>query len=117
MMRNLILAFAIGAIASFAICRMLGDHLPESYVSCVVMNKSGHVVNTLELRHGKGNVKVNNIVNGKSVELLFYAGGEDSYEITATFDENSVISSGGEYVESGYRTEETIYRDTIITER
>ena len=101
------------SIVGFTISRMIHETIPNSYVRVVVTDKSGHVVNTLQLMHENGSMKVHNIINGASFKLLFYAEGEDSYNLTATFEDKTIVSTAGEYVEPGYHIEETIYRDTI----
>lgn len=116
-MKIFVLGIAIGAVVGFAISRMFNEPVPKSYVRVVVHNKSGRVINTLQLRHETGEMNVGKIDNGTSFPMLFQAVGEDSYDITSTFDDNSVITSKGEYVEPGYRREEFIYQDTIITKR
>ena len=51
------------------------------------------------------------------VNLIFKNGGQNSYRVTAILDDNSIVSSNGEYVEAGYRTVEIIFADSIITNR
>ncbi len=101
----------------FITTKFLVEPIPNGYVRVTVENKSGQNVKTLTLKHENGSIEMKNLPSEENVNLIFKNGGENSYKIFAKFDNDSIISSNGEYVESGYRLTEIIFEDRINTDR
>ena len=80
-----------------------------------VKNLSGENLKNLTLIQEGGNIEMKNFSKSDSADLIFKNEGENSYKVIATFNDGSKITSRGNYVEAGYRTTETIYRDSIKT--
>ena len=121
-MKNIIVGIFIGIIVGllagyYIRTKFLTEPIQKDYVKVTVQNKSGQTVKLLKLNHEKGSVEMQNLANMESVDLIFKNPGENLYQIFATFDNDSIISSKGEYVESGYILTETIFEDRIITDR
>ena len=52
---------------------------------------------------------------GKSKNANFYVAGEGAYQLQVVFNDDSVVSRGPSYVESGYKVTETIKDNKIET--
>jgi flagellar hook assembly protein FlgD len=113
----LVAAIIIGFIAGYLVKTYVYEPVPKGYVRVRIDNKSGHVVKTLALKHESGSAEVTNLNREETVHIIFKSGGENSYCIIATLDNDSVLSSKGEYVEDGYRRVETIFSNQVKTDR
>jgi len=94
----------------------LVEPIPIGYVRVTVDNKSGQNIKTLTLKHENGSIEMKNLSENENVNLIFKNGGENSYRIFAMLDNDSIVSSRGNYVEAGYRTTEIIFADRVKTE-
>jgi hypothetical protein len=92
------------------------EPIPSGYVRATVKNKSGQKIKSLTLKHQNGSIEMKKLSDQESVNLIFKNEGENSYRIFAQLQNDSMVSSKGNYVEAGYRTTEMIFEDTIITE-
>ena len=119
MKKNLIVittSLFIGIFIGYILTSFLIEPIPQNYVRVTVENKSHHVIKSLTLTYNNGNMKVTDILDNHKIKLLFPCNGENSYKIETTFDNDSVVSSHGSYVESGYSTIETVYETEIKTQ-
>jgi flagellar hook assembly protein FlgD len=113
-----IIGIVIGLIAGhFITTKFLSEPIPKGYVRVTVNNQSGHVIKLLTLKHQSGSIEMEGLAKQEKVNLIFKNGGENSYRIKAILDDNSTVSSNGEYVEAGYRTVETVFADSIKIDR
>ena len=93
---------------------VVGYHMAESsyahtpVVTVKLVNASGKGIRTLHLAHDQGSLDVNDIANGASKIVSFYAPGESSYKIDLTFDDDHDLESGKRFVERGLNATETI---------
>lgn len=94
---------------------LTSEPISKGYVRVFVKNLSGQNIKNLTLLQEGGSIEMKNFSKSDSADLIFKNEGENSYKIIATFDDDSKISSRGNYVEGGYRTTEIIYRDSIKT--
>ena len=116
--KGLFIGIIVGLFVGYFITKnFLAESIPNGYVRVTVNNKSGHSIKTLILKHESGNIEMKNLSDKEIVNMIFKNGGENSYRIIATLDNDSTISSKGEYVEAGYRTTEIISTDEIKTDR
>jgi flagellar hook assembly protein FlgD len=114
---GLFFGIVIGLFAGhFITINFLAEPIPKDYVRVTVDNKSGQNIKTLTLKHERGSIEMKNLSDVESVNLMFKNRGENSYRIIAKFDNDSVVSSSGNYVEAGYRTTEIIFADRVNTE-
>lgn len=121
-MRKITIGLLIGILLGlftghFITKKIISEPIPKDYVRVTVTNKSGHQITTLTLKHSGGSIEMKTLPDNESAYLIFKNGGENSYRIFATFDNDSTVSSKGEYVEAGYRTKEIILADEVKTER
>jgi fluoride ion exporter CrcB/FEX len=121
-MRNIILWILIGGIlgifAGYYITTTFLIHaIPGSYVSVTVVNQSGQLIKSLTLKHEKGNIEMQDLMDNDQAKLTFKNLSENSYQIIAVLDNGTTVSSRGEYVESGYTMKEIIYEDRIEQDR
>jgi hypothetical protein len=115
---GIILGITLGILASYFITKMFHtEPIPNEYVRVTVLNKSGQKIKTLILKHERGSIEMKDLSDRESVILIFKNIGENSYRIIAKLDNDSIVSSRGEYIESGYRRTETIFCDSIETYR
>ena len=87
-----------------------------STVTIEVHNKSDYKITKILIKHEDGEVHHKNISAGSKVFLPMYSSGESSYTITAHLENGSINSGGIGYVESGYKTKETITNSGINSE-
>lgn len=120
-MNKIILGLMIGGVlglsAGYFITTIFltSEPIPKGYVRVHVKNLSGQNIKNLTLIEEGGSIEIKNFSNSDSADLIFRNKGENSYKVIATFNDGSKITSRGNYVEAGYRTTETIYRDRIKT--
>jgi hypothetical protein len=104
----------IGLIAGhFITTKFLSEPIPKGYVRVTVKNESGRNIKLLTLKHRSGSIEMEGLAKKETVNLIFKNDGENSYRVMAILDDNSRVSSNGEYVEAGYRTVETVFADSI----
>jgi len=104
-------------VGHFITTNFLSEPIPKGYVRVTAKNKSGHKIKTLTLKQENGSIEMKNLDDKESVNLIFKNCCENSYRIFATLDNDSTLSSRGEYVEAGYRITEIIFADRFATER
>lgn len=117
-MKQTLIGLLIGAILGFIAGYLkteflIGESVQPNYVYVTVVNKSEHLIKSILLKHEKGNIEIQKIVKNEKVTLIFKNGGESTYRINATLDNDSTLISNEMYVEGGYRTTETIFNDYI----
>jgi len=114
---GLLTALVVGLFSGYFITTkfLTSEPIPKGYVRVFVKNLSGQNIKNLTLLQEGGSIEMKNFSKSDSADLIFKNEGENSYKIIATFDDDLKISSRGNYVEAGYRTTETIYRDSIKT--
>ena len=114
---GLLIAVVLGLLSGYCITTkfLTSEPIPEGYVRVFVKNLSGQNIKNLTLVEEGGSIEMRNFSKSDSADLIFKNEGENSYKVIATFDDGSKITSRGNYVEAGYRTTETIYRDSIKT--
>jgi flagellar hook assembly protein FlgD len=111
---GLFLGIVVGLFAGYFITiKFLTESIPKGYVCVTVENKSGQNIKTLILKHESGSIEMKNLSDKADVNLIFKNVGENSYRIIAKFDNDSTVSSKGNYVEAGYRTTEIIFADCV----
>jgi len=104
------LGFVLGMLFFAFVERQL-SHVP--FVEVTLKNDSGKKIDTVRLSHENridenGIELVENIQEGGSVKIRFYAAGETSYKLLVTFSDGKKIAGGAGYAESGYKITETI---------
>lgn len=110
------LGIIVGLLGGHFITRnFLAEPIPNGYVRVKVINESGQNIKTLILKHENGSIEMKKLFNQESVNLIFKNGGENSYQIFATLNNDSIVSSKGNYVEAGYRSTEIIFADKVET--
>ena len=120
-MNKIILGLMIGGVLGLSVGYFItktfltSEPIPKGYVRVFVKNLSGQNIKNLTLLQEGGSIEMKNFSMKDSADLIFKNEGENSYKVIATFDNGSQVSSRGNYVEPGYRTSETIYRDSIKT--
>jgi flagellar hook assembly protein FlgD len=111
---GLFLGIVIGLFAGYFITiKFLTESIPKDYVRVTVENRSGQSIKTLILKHESGSIEMKNLSDKADVNLIFKNVGENSYHIIAKFDNDSTVSSKGNYVEAGYRATEIIFADCV----
>jgi|GEM_PF-1631530 len=114
---GLLTGVVLGLLAGYFITTtfLAPEPIPKGYVRVFVRNLSGQNIKNLTLTHESGRIEIKNFSKSDSAALVFKNHGENSYRIIAILENGSNITSRGNYVEAGYRTIETIYRDSIRT--
>jgi len=116
---GLLIGLTLGLLIGFCATNYLvTGTVPTGYVCVTVKNESGHLIKSIFLKHALGSIEMKNISINESANITFKNGGENSYCIVATFDNDSTLKSAAPvYVEAGYKTTETIFNDHIKTEQ
>lgn len=115
---GIFIGILVGLFAGYYITtKFLFDPIPSSYVRVTADNNSGQKIKTLTLKYRNGTIEMKDLPDRESAKFIFKIYGEDSYQIIATFDNDSTVSSRGEYVESGSTRTEKIYKDRIEPDR
>ncbi len=119
-MNKIILGVFFGFIVGlffghFITIKFLTEPIPNGYVNVTVENKSGQNIKSLTLKHEYGSIEMKNLSNQENVNLIFKNGGENSYRVFAKLNNDSIVSSSGNYVEAGYTTTEIIFADKVKT--
>ena len=117
-MSKIIFGLILGLFMGYFITNyfLQSEQIPKGYVRVCIKNKSGQDIKNLTLKHESGSIEMQDFSKADSANLIFKNEGENSYRIVATLSNGSTISSRGNYVESGYRTTEIIFPDSIKAE-
>ena len=91
------------------------ENLAKGDVCVIIKNRSGKMIESLELEHERGFKRIININDDENVNISFNSPGENSYTLTATFEDGTKIKSTGAYIEGGYKMTEIIHSDKIET--
>jgi len=91
------------------------EYLAEGAVCITLKNRSGKHIKYLALIHERGTNEMANIADHANANISFHSPGENSYTVTATFEDGQTLKSNGEYIEGGYRITEIIHSDKIET--
>ena len=106
----------IGLICYFASTIFYSNEfISKDNASVTITNESGQQVKKVLLKHKGGTLEANNLYDTDQVRFIFTNKGENSYQIIVTFENDSVMSSQGVYIEHGYRGTETITKTKIET--
>jgi len=107
----LFIGFILGALFMIT-CR----HDPFAYITINnVSSKNIQIVKIID--ESNQNIQlIENIPDKKSENLKFYVAGEGAYQMEVIFEDNSTISGGAGYVETGYKIIENIKSDKIETD-
>ncbi len=114
---GILIGLTLGLLIHFALRLFYSyEFLSHSQTSVTIKNKSGHLLTTLQLKHKGGTLQASNIYDSEEIRFIFPSSGENSYNVIATLDNDSVIESQGVYFERGYRGTETVTSSKIITD-
>jgi hypothetical protein len=91
------------------------EMVPHSLARVAIKNESGQHVKKVLLRHNRGSIEATNIGNKDLVLFQFSNTTENSYTLSVTYSNDSVLTTHPNYFESGYRGIETITAGGIIT--
>ncbi len=119
-MKKLITGIAIGLfiglIYYFSITLYYSfETISKDFASVTIKNESGQKVKKIFLKHSRGTFEASNLNDLEEIRFIFQNGGENSYKILITFDNDSTLTTKGVYFEYGYRGIETITKTKIIT--
>ena len=115
--KGLLIGSTIGLVLGyFATKYLIIETVPTGYVCVAVRNESGQHIKSVLLKSNSGTIETESLNDGEQVHLTFRNGGEGTYFIISTFDNDSTLSSKEMYVEGGYKTTEIIFSDQIKTE-
>jgi hypothetical protein len=119
-MKKIIIGIVIGlllGLIGYLASTLYYSHEFISYdlASVTIRNESGQTVKKIFLKHGHGTLEATDIGNGDQIRFLFTNSGENSYDVTVTLDNDSVLKSNSVYFEYGYRGTETITKSEITT--
>ena len=107
LLSSFIVIFAAGAITAIIL------HIGSPIVTIDFTNNSSKKIQSVEITHeigmdGKVRHQINGLEPKETRTLRVYAPAESSYEVIATFADNSRVVGGAGYVEAGYRVKESI---------
>jgi hypothetical protein len=117
-MKKTFIGLLIGAILGLVFGYFITKYLligtvPTGYVCVTVRNESGQHIKSVLLKSNAGSIETKSLNNKEEVNLIYKNGGEGTYFIVSTFDNDSTLSSKAMYVEGGYKTTEIIFNDHI----
>lgn len=104
---SFVVVFAAGAFTATVF------HTGSPIVTIDFFNNSNQKIQSIDInheigRHGKVHYQITGLEPNETRTLRVYAPAESSYEVTATFADNSRVVGGAGYVEAGYRVRESI---------
>lgn len=104
---SFVVVFAAGAFTATVL------HIGSPIVTIDFTNNSNKKIQSIDInheigRHGKVHYQITDLEPKQTRTLRVYAPAESSYEVVATFADNSRVVGGQGYVEAGYRVSETI---------
>ena len=104
---SFIVVFAAGAITATIL------HTGSPIVTIDFTNNSTKKIQSIEIIHeigrsGKVRYQITGLEPKETRTLRVYAPAESSYEVIATFADNTRVGGGAGYVEAGYRVKEFI---------
>lgn len=104
---SFVVVFAAGAFTATVF------HIDSPIVTIDFINNSNKKIQSIDINHeiGRyGNVRyqIMGLEPKKTKTVRVYAPAESSYEVIATFADNSHVVGGAGYVEAGYRVKESI---------
>ncbi|MES2138565.1 MAG: hypothetical protein V4511_02575 [Bacteroidota bacterium] len=113
---GIVIGLFIGLIGYFALTVFYSyEPISKDFASVVIKNESGQRVKKIFLKHNSGTFEASNLSDHGQVRFIFQNGGENSYNISVTFDNDSTLTSQEVYFEYSYRGTETITKSKIIT--
>ena len=89
------------------------EWLSNDFAQVIIKNESGRTLKKIMLQHKEGTLEAREVRNHAELRLIFENQGENSYEIRATFDNDSTLTADGGYFELGYRGIVTISDSAI----
>jgi hypothetical protein len=120
-MNKLLVGIAIGLFLGLFGYYSLTLFLSNEFVSngfarVTLRNESGKNAKKILFQHERGTIEATGLRDKEEIRFIFKNGGENSYKITVTFDDDLTLTSNEVYFERGYRGTETIWDSGIITE-
>ena len=91
------------------------EMVPHTLARVTIKNESGQHVKKVLLRHNRGSIEATNIGNKDLVLFQFSNTTENSYTLSVTYSNDSVLTTQPNYFEHGYRGTETITAGGIIS--
>ena len=115
---GLLVGAALGFVVGFLATKyLIIGAVPSGYVCVTIKNESGQHIKSIVLkRNSLNSIESNSLEDKAELSLTFKNGGEGTYSIVATFDNDSILKSQENYVEGGYKATETIFNDHVKTE-
>jgi len=90
--------------------------ISNDYARVTIKNESGRNAKKIVLEHARGTIEASGLNDKEELRFIFKNIGENSYYVTVTFDNDSILTSKPTYIEHGYRGTEVIKDSEIITE-
>ncbi|MBK9247525.1 MAG: hypothetical protein IPM69_05295 [Ignavibacteria bacterium] len=91
------------------------EMMPHTLARVAIKNESGQHVKKVLLRHNRGSIEATNIRNKDLVLFQFSNTNENSYTLSVTYSNDSILITQPNYFEHGYRGTETITAGGIIS--
>ncbi|MFN8359197.1 MAG: hypothetical protein U0264_04720 [Candidatus Kapaibacterium sp.] len=91
------------------------EMVPHTLARVAIKNESGQHVKKVLLRHNRGSIEASNIGDKDLILFQFSNTTENSYTLSVTYSNDSVLTTQPNYFESGYRGTETITAGGIIS--
>jgi hypothetical protein len=91
------------------------EFVADEFARVTIRNESGKNARRIVLQHGRGSLEARGLRDMEEIRFIFRNGGENSYKIIATFDNDRTLTSDEVYFEHGYRGVETINESAIST--
>lgn len=119
-MNKLLIGIAIGILLGLFCYYSLtlfssNERISNDYAKVTIKNESRRNAKKIMLRHARGTIEVSGLKDKEEVGIIFKNIGENSYNVTVTFDNDSTLTSKSVYIEYGYRGKEIIKDSEIIT--
>ncbi len=91
------------------------EMVPHTLARVAIKNESGQNVKKVLLRHKRGSIEATNIGDRELIRFQFPNTAENSYTLSVTYSNDSILITQPNYFESGYRGTETITAGGIIS--
>lgn len=116
-MNKLFIGLLCGLIGGYFITKYLftSETISPDYVRVTIVNSSGQTIKKVKLEHENGTCEISKLLDKTETKVIFRNAGEGSYKVTASFENDSTLTSKGAYIEGGYRMTETITKTEIET--
>lgn len=91
------------------------ETISPDYVRVTIINSTGQTIKKVILEHENGTYEISKLLDKNETKVIFRNAGEGSYKVTASFENDSTLTSKGAYIQGGYRMTETITAKDIKT--